>query len=95
MSELLSQDELAAKLRECPEWIREGGEIARALKFKSFPKAIAFVNEVAALAEEANHHPDIDIRYSKVVLRLTTHDRGGLTARDLELARRIDRLAGQ
>ena len=60
--------------------------------FSGFPEAIAFVNEVAGLAEAAGHHPDIDIRYNRVRLVLVTHDAGGITEKDTGLARRVDRL---
>ena len=59
----------------------------------AFADALAYVNAVGALAEEMNHHPDIDIRWNRVTLRLSTHDAGGLTQADLELARRIDALS--
>ena len=77
--------------RELPGWkpVR-GKEITRTYALPSFRAAIAFVNYVAELAEAAGHHPDIDIRYSKVTLTLSTHDAGGLTEKDLELAARID-----
>jgi len=62
---------------------KEGATIARTYQFKDFPAAIQFVNAVAALAEQAWHHPDIDIRWNRVTLALTTHDAGGLTEKDL------------
>jgi len=93
MPELVSEEDLSALLKKCPEWESDGSAISRTLEFEEFPEAIEFVNDVAELAEDAQHHPDIDIRYASVTLRLTTHDAGGLTASDLELAQRIDRLS--
>jgi 4a-hydroxytetrahydrobiopterin dehydratase len=82
--------DLADRLVRCPAWELDGKEIGRTFEFESFPEAIDFVNEVAGIAEDAGHHPDIDIRYLRVSLRLTTHSRGALTGKDFELARRID-----
>ena len=65
--------------------------LTRTYQFRNFTQAIDFVNRVASLAESANHHPDIDIRYSKVTLTLSTHDAGGITSNDVGLAREIDR----
>jgi 4a-hydroxytetrahydrobiopterin dehydratase len=69
--------------------------ITRSFRFKNFSDAMRFVNKVARLAERANHHPDIMIRYDKVRLALTTHDEGGLTEKDFKLACQINRLVGQ
>jgi len=73
-------------------WRREGGELVKKAKRNGFTGALAFVNEVGALAEAANHHPDIDIRWDTVTLRLSTHSAGGLTEKDLALAAQIDAL---
>ena len=86
--------ELPDHLARCPGWSLEGKEIVHTFSFESFPEAIRFVDRVAELAEKACHHPDIDIRYSRVTLRLTTHSRGGLTVADFDLASEIDKLAG-
>ncbi|MCG6927416.1 MAG: 4a-hydroxytetrahydrobiopterin dehydratase [Acidobacteria bacterium] len=86
----LSDSEVAAHLRRLPEWERHGSAIRRTFSFADFEGAMAFVNRVAALAEAADHHPDIDIRYSKVTLTLSTHDAGGLTDRDFALAGKIE-----
>jgi 4a-hydroxytetrahydrobiopterin dehydratase len=67
--------------------------IARTFEFKDFPAAMNFVNAVATLAEQAQHHPDIDVRWNKVTLALTTHDAGGLTEKDFALARQCDALS--
>ena len=69
-----------------------GATIVRTFEFKDFPAAIKFVAAVAALAEQAWHHPDIDIRWNKVTLTLSTHDAGGLTEKDFALARQFDQL---
>ncbi len=82
----LSPLEITARLASIPAWSLEHGELVRQFEFPDFLASIAFVNSVAKLAEAAGHHPDIDIRYNKVRLALTTHDAGGITARDFELA---------
>jgi Pterin-4a-carbinolamine dehydratase len=74
-----------------PDWKKNDVCITRTCQFKDFPAAIKFVNAVARLAEKAWHHPDIDIRWNKVALTLTTHDAGGLTRKDFILARKFDR----
>ena len=74
-------------------WIRQGSELVKTRRGTDFADSLAYVNAVGALAEEAKHHPDIDIRWNVVTLRLTTHDAGGLTQADLDLARRIDALS--
>ena len=79
-------------LAEGVVWHRQGDELVKEVTADGFAGAMAFVNAVAAVAEERDHHPDIDIRWNKVTLRLTTHSAGGLTAADLDLARRIDAL---
>jgi len=82
---------IVAALRQTPGWERSGSEIRRSYRLGDFRAALAFVNRVGELAERAGHHPDIDIRYNTVTLALTTHDAGGLTTKDFELARAIDR----
>ncbi len=74
-------------------WADSDGALERTFEFSSFPEAVGFVNRVAQLAEEENHHPDIAISYRKVTLRWTTHSAGGVTDRDRELAQRTDALA--
>jgi len=78
----LSEVEIQELLRREPDWALAGGMLVRDWQFESFAEAMAFVNQVAALAEKADHHPDIDIRYNKVHLALESHDAGGLTRRD-------------
>ncbi len=73
-----------------PRWQLLGGKLVKVVQCESFPGALDFVGEVGRLAESANHHPDIDIRYRTVTLALVTHDSGGITRRDLDLARAID-----
>jgi 4a-hydroxytetrahydrobiopterin dehydratase len=88
----LSQAELDRALRDLPGWTVKDGAISKTFKHDSFPEAIVFANAVAHLAELANHHPDIDIRYSNITLALVTHDQGGITNKDVELARRIEEI---
>ena len=76
-----------------PDWKKKGNTITRIFQFKDFPAAIKFVNAIAKLAEKAWHHPDIDIRWNKVTLTLTTHDAGGLTEKDFKLAKQFDQKA--
>lgn len=94
MSDELKGEELEQALKKCPEWeVSEGEkEIFRTIEFEEFMEGIDCVNDIAEMAEEAQHHPDFDIRYSRVTLRLTTHDEGGVTPADIELAGRIDNL---
>jgi len=87
----LDEAAIADAVRRTPGWDRAGAAIRRTYRFRDFREALAFVNRVGALAEAAGHHPDIDIRYNAVTLALTTHDAGGLTAKDFDLARAIDR----
>jgi 4a-hydroxytetrahydrobiopterin dehydratase len=77
-----------------PNWIEVDGGLERTFELPSFPEAIAFVNRVAELAEQENHHPDIAVSYRKVTLRWTTHSAGGITDRDRALAAQSDGLAG-
>jgi len=86
----LSDDQVNARLAALPEWERQGDEIVRSFQAPSFLEGIAFVRRLAELAEAANHHPDIDIRWRTVRIALTTHDDGGLSAKDFDLAAQID-----
>jgi len=90
---LLPEDELDTALKDLPEWTRTGDSIARTVEAATFPAGIELVRRVAVAAEEADHHPDIDIRWRRVTFTLSTHSAGGLTRLDVELARRIDQLA--
>lgn len=89
---LLTGPEIDRALQDVPAWTRTGAVLRRTLAFDSFAAAIAFVNRVAALADQVDHHPDIDIRYKEVTFALSTHSAGGLTARDFAVAAGIDRL---
>jgi 4a-hydroxytetrahydrobiopterin dehydratase len=88
----LNAAQTKSALATVPDWSKRGKTITRTFVFKDFPAAIKFVNAVAKLAEKAWHHPDIDIRWNKVTLGLTTHDAGGLTEKDFALARKFDQL---
>ena len=92
--ELLTDDQITAELTESPGWALANGEITRTFDRGDFRGAMLLVGAVAFLAEEAGHHPDIDIRWNKVTLTLSTHSAGGLTAADFALARRVSALAG-
>lgn len=89
----LTPSQIQSALRAVPGWRKKGATITRRFEFKDFPAAIKFVNAVARRSERAWHHPDIDIRWNKVTLTLTTHDAGGLTEKDFGLARAFDEAA--
>jgi 4a-hydroxytetrahydrobiopterin dehydratase len=93
MSDLLTDEQIATALSGRPGWSRDGDEITRTVTAPSFAAGIRLVDAVAARADQANHHPDIDIRWTAVTFRLSTHSAGGLTPRDLDLAAVIDDLA--
>ena len=88
----LTPDQVARRMPMVPGWHLEGDALRRTFAFADFRAAIAFVNAVAERAEVADHHPDIDIRYDHVTLTLTTHDEGGLTAQDFDMAGQLARL---
>ncbi|GGC69140.1 4a-hydroxytetrahydrobiopterin dehydratase [Hoyosella rhizosphaerae] len=90
MSELLNNSEIAAALEMQPQWEREGDTLVRAATFPTFLTGLAAINDIATLAEEANHHPDIDIRWRTVHFRCTTHSKGGITQLDVNLAQAIE-----
>ena len=85
----LTPSQIADALSSLPGWTANEGRLEATMTFAGFVQAVAFVNRVAALAEAAAHHPDIDIRYSRVRISLTTYDEGGVTDRDVQLARQI------
>ena len=89
MKKALTETEVAEILQSNPDWKLQDGKLVHEWKFKDFIGAMTFVNRVAALAETAGHHPDIDIRYNRVLLGLVSHDAGGITARDASMASRI------
>jgi len=87
----LDAGELEQALKNAPGWGLAGGRLQREWIFKDFVEAMKFVNRVAEIAEAAGHHPDMDIRYNRVTLGLVTHDAGGITAKDAEMAARLGR----
>lgn len=91
---LLSDKEIQEQLRKLHGWQLQGKEIEKRYQFKDFARAMGFVNSVALLAEGMDHHPDIDVRWNKVKLVLSTHSAGGLTEKDFKLATMIDELGG-
>jgi len=92
---LLRQDQVDEALRgDLSGWTQEGDAITRSVEAASFMGGVGLVQRVAEAAEEMNHHPDIDIRWTTVTFTLSTHSEGGLTENDLALARKIDSLAG-
>ncbi|HEY8120760.1 MAG TPA: 4a-hydroxytetrahydrobiopterin dehydratase [Myxococcota bacterium] len=91
---LLTQAALAAALRELPGWELRDGKLQRALAFADFAEAFAFMTRVAFAAERLDHHPDWSNVWNRVGITLWTHDSGGITQRDLELARAIEAAAG-
>jgi len=90
--EKLTSSQIKTELASVPDWKQQGDSITRTFQFKDFPGAIKFVNAAAEPAEKDYHHPDIDIRWNKVTLVLSTHDAGGLTEKDFALAKKFDRL---
>ncbi|RYD32958.1 MAG: 4a-hydroxytetrahydrobiopterin dehydratase [Verrucomicrobiaceae bacterium] len=90
--DILSKDDLKRFLKKTPEWEIEGKKICRTIEFDGFAEAVEFLNDVAEVAEDEGHHPDVDIRDGKVTLMLTTHDAGGVTETDIEVAQRLDNL---
>ncbi|MFZ4585422.1 MAG: 4a-hydroxytetrahydrobiopterin dehydratase [Acidimicrobiia bacterium] len=91
--EQLTDDEVRDALALLPGWERIGAQIEKTYERESFPEAIVFVTRIGFLAEAANHHPDVDIRWSRVRVALTTHDAGGLTAQDTTFAAALEGVA--
>jgi 4a-hydroxytetrahydrobiopterin dehydratase len=89
MADLLDDAAISAALDDLPGWERDGDALVRTAKLPSFPAAIEVVDRVAEIAEERNHHPDIDIRWRTLLFRCSTHSAGGITALDVDLARAI------
>ena len=89
----LSQDQIKAALADLDGWEYADEAFVRTFRFADFVHAIGFVEHLADMAEQHHHHPDIDIRYNKVTLRLSSHDAGGVTSRDVRLAEAVQRLA--
>ena len=91
----LTTKQVSLHLKALPNWSKRAKTILRTFKFEGFLDSIAFVNQIARKAQKFNHHPDIDLRYNKVALKLTTHDEGGLTAKDFSLARQCDEVCSK
>jgi 4a-hydroxytetrahydrobiopterin dehydratase len=89
----LSDIEIQRGLGTLPGWSRKGDTLVKTYHFAAFPDGIAFLARVATIAESMNHHPDVDIRYTKVHFALSTHDQGGITSKDFDLAKAIEELA--
>jgi 4a-hydroxytetrahydrobiopterin dehydratase len=90
----LNEQELRDAVAGLPQWKLEEGKLVRDWKFADFIAAMEFVDRVAVLAEAAGHHPDIDIRYNRVRLALVTHDAGGITAKDADMAASLNEALG-
>jgi len=95
MAERLSDIAIQRELGSLPGWSRRGEVITKTFQFRNFMTGIDFIGSVAKAAEAAGHHPDIDVRYTKIVMSLSTHDSGGITQKDLDLAKQIERLNDQ
>ena len=93
--DILDTETIDRAVAELDDWRREGDAILRDLRFPSFMDAIRFIQRVAVVAEEADHHPELTNVYWNVGVRLTTHDAGGVTVRDLDLARAIEAVIGE
>ncbi len=89
---LLTSDQIQKELADLKGWQLDGKEVKKTFEFADFVHAMGFSQSVALLAEKANHHPDIDIRWNKVTIALSTHSAGGLTEKDFNLAKAIERL---
>lgn len=90
----LSDLEIRRAIGSLPGWSRKGDALNKTYSFARFADGIRFVQQVAEVADRMNHHPDIDIRYTNIAFSLSTHDAGGITQRDLELANAIEQTAG-
>ena len=90
----LTDDDRRLFISDHPEWVLDGETISRTFVFSGFPQAIAFVAECSFASEAADHHPDIDIRWNKVTMTLTTHSASALTAKDTDLAAAFDAISG-
>jgi 4a-hydroxytetrahydrobiopterin dehydratase len=95
MADLLKAQDIKEWLKKLPEWEHEKKHIERTFEFDDFSQAVEFVNGVAEIAEEEDHHPDIDVRYNKVRIALSTHSEGGLTEVDFEVAEKIGTLVDE
>ena len=93
MRNKLSDLEIQRALGDLAGWSRRGDALVKTFTFDKFARGIAFVDRIAVAADRMNHHPDIDIRYTKIQISLSTHDAGGITQNDLKLAKEIEELA--
>lgn len=93
MATLLTDDQIAARLAALPGWRQTGAAISKEFTFPGFPEAVAFVGRLVAPAEAADHHPDVAIRFRRVVVSFSTHSDGGLTAKDFAGAHAADEAA--
>ena len=93
MRSRLTDDQIKTELAGLGGWAREGNSLTKTYKFAKFAEGIAFVDRVAKAADAADHHPDIDIRYTKIKIELSTHDAGGITAADAKLAKEIETMS--
>jgi 4a-hydroxytetrahydrobiopterin dehydratase len=91
---VLTDADIKQALGNLKGWQQNGKAIQRTFEFPDFKAAMQFVNKIADAADQANHHPDIDIRYNKVTMALVSHDSGGVTQRDVRMAERINQIAG-
>jgi 4a-hydroxytetrahydrobiopterin dehydratase len=94
MSKKLDHAEISQRMASLPDWKVENDRLLRAFSFPDFKGALEFVNRAGAVAEELGHHPDIQLGWGRAAFEITTHDAGGITENDFQLARRIDGLAG-
>jgi len=90
MPSKINEESIVGWLQGRAGWKRKGNALTKEYQFESFRNTIVFVNRVASLSDDVDHHPDIDIRYNKVRLTLSTHEAGGITEKDLDLAERVD-----
>jgi 4a-hydroxytetrahydrobiopterin dehydratase len=90
MSRLLEPDDVASQLADIPSWIVDGPSIRRTYDFPDFAAAIRWIDQMAVIAEAMNHHPDVDLRWRRVFVTLTTHSEGGITALDIDLAHHLE-----
>ena len=87
---LLGDSDIEARLADLDGWTREGDEIKKVFKLDDFKGSVDFINRLTPIAEEMNHHPDLEVSWNKVTVSISTHSEGGLTENDFELARKID-----
>jgi 4a-hydroxytetrahydrobiopterin dehydratase len=90
MAELLTDDQISEALKHLTDWHHEAGKLTRTVEMANFPQAIQVVNRIAEIAEQENHHPDIDVRWRKLTFYCVTHSKGGITQADVSLAQEID-----